>query len=67
MAHFETHEGPVFALTLVKPGQTGPKLRPHAEDRRVAILLPSHPARDTMFPRIATRTSRVRVPTGCAG
>jgi bla regulator protein BlaR1 len=29
--HFETREGPVFALTLVKPGKTGPKLRPHAE------------------------------------
>jgi uncharacterized protein (TIGR03435 family) len=29
--HFETHEGPVFALTLVKPGHTGPKLRPHAD------------------------------------
>ncbi|HEV3332232.1 MAG TPA: TIGR03435 family protein [Bryobacteraceae bacterium] len=29
--HFETREGPVFALTLVKPGKTGPKLRPHAQ------------------------------------
>jgi bla regulator protein BlaR1 len=29
--HFESREGPVFALTLVMPGQTGPKLRPHAE------------------------------------
>jgi uncharacterized protein (TIGR03435 family) len=29
--HFETHEGPVYALTLVRPGRTGPKLRPHAE------------------------------------
>ena len=27
--HFETREMPVFALTLVKPGQTGPKLIPH--------------------------------------
>jgi bla regulator protein BlaR1 len=27
--HFETQEVPVFALTLVKPGQTGPKLTPH--------------------------------------
>jgi uncharacterized protein (TIGR03435 family) len=30
-AHFETREGPVFALTLVKPGKLGPKLRPHAQ------------------------------------
>lgn len=29
--HFETREGPVFALTLVRPGHTGPKLRPHAD------------------------------------
>ena len=29
--HFETHEIPIFALTLVKPGKTGPKLRPHAD------------------------------------
>jgi uncharacterized protein (TIGR03435 family) len=29
--HFESREGPVMALMLVKPGQTGPKLRPHAE------------------------------------
>jgi bla regulator protein blaR1 len=30
-AHFETHERPVFALTLVKAGKLGPKLRPHSE------------------------------------
>jgi bla regulator protein blaR1 len=29
--HFETRDGPVFALTLVRPGETGPKLRPHAD------------------------------------
>jgi len=29
--HFETQDVPVFALTLVKPGTTGPKLHPHAE------------------------------------
>ncbi len=29
--HFETREASVFALTLVKPGETGPRLRPHAE------------------------------------
>jgi uncharacterized protein (TIGR03435 family) len=31
VVHFETREGPVLALTLAKPGQTGPKLRPHDE------------------------------------
>jgi uncharacterized protein (TIGR03435 family) len=30
-AHFETQDTPVLALTLVKPGKTGPKLRPHSE------------------------------------
>jgi bla regulator protein blaR1 len=29
--HFESPVVPVLALTLVKPGQAGPKLRPHAE------------------------------------
>jgi uncharacterized protein (TIGR03435 family) len=29
--HFETHETPVLAMTLTKPGKTGPGLRPHAE------------------------------------
>ena len=29
--HFESRQASVFALTLVKPGQTGPKLRPHAD------------------------------------
>jgi uncharacterized protein (TIGR03435 family) len=29
--HFETQELPAFALALIKPGKTGPRLRPHAE------------------------------------
>jgi bla regulator protein BlaR1 len=29
--HFETQQVPVLALTLAKPGKTGPRLRPHAE------------------------------------
>jgi bla regulator protein blaR1 len=29
--HFEGRETPVFALTLIKPGKLGPKLRPHSE------------------------------------
>jgi len=29
--HFESREGPVFALTLVRPGETGPKLQPHVK------------------------------------
>jgi bla regulator protein BlaR1 len=30
-AHFETKEGPVLALILVKPGKLGPKLIPHSK------------------------------------
>jgi len=29
--HFESRQGSVLALVLVKPGQTGPRLRPHAD------------------------------------
>ncbi len=29
--HFESREGPVLALTFVKPGKLGPKLLPHSE------------------------------------
>jgi uncharacterized protein (TIGR03435 family) len=29
--HFETHEVPILAMTLVKPAKTGPGLRPHAK------------------------------------
>ena len=29
--HFETREVPVLALVLVKPGRTGPRLRPHGD------------------------------------
>ena len=29
--HFETHEGPVMAMVLDKPGKLGPKLIPHAQ------------------------------------
>jgi len=30
-AHFETKEVPVLALSLVRPGKLGPKLRPHSD------------------------------------
>jgi len=31
VAHYETHDVPVLALTLVQPGKLGPKLIPHAD------------------------------------
>ena len=30
--HTETRQVPVFALVLIKPGKTGPRLRPYADD-----------------------------------
>ena len=32
IVHTETHQGPIFAMVLVKPGEMGPKLRPHSND-----------------------------------
>jgi uncharacterized protein (TIGR03435 family) len=31
-AHYETRQVPVYALILGKPGETGPRLRPHTDD-----------------------------------
>ena len=28
--HFESRQLPAFVMTLIKPGKTGPRLRPHA-------------------------------------
>jgi uncharacterized protein (TIGR03435 family) len=52
--HFETREGPIFALTLAKPGQMGPKLLPHSEgppcpDTFVTTNAPPKPSE--AFPR----------------
>lgn len=30
--HNETHQGEIFAMVLVRPGETGPKLHPHSND-----------------------------------
>jgi len=53
--HWETREVPVFALTLVKPGTTGPKLRPHDQgppcpDTDTPIVLPAPDAIPTLAP-----------------
>jgi uncharacterized protein (TIGR03435 family) len=45
--HFETHEVPVLAMTLVKPGKTGPGLRPHAEGPSCET-----PPRPELFPPV---------------
>lgn len=50
--HFETREVSVLALTLVKPGVPGPKLRPHAEGPPCpdAFVSGPPPARTDVFP-----------------
>ena len=51
--HFETQETAVMALTLVKPGKTGPKLRPHSEGpacEDVAAPAPQGRAGDASVP-----------------
>ncbi len=65
--HFETHEGPVYALTLVRPGHTGPKLRPHADGpacpdsfERTPGVIPPLPrnASDVFPPECGTTATR---------
>jgi len=41
--HFETEEVPVFALTLLKPGKLGPKLRLHADGPPCDARVPGDP------------------------
>jgi len=41
--HFESRDVPVFALGLIKPGQTGPKLRPHSEGPSCDVTLEATP------------------------
>jgi len=53
--HFETRQTSLFALTLIRPGKLGPKLRPHADgpscDQAAAPPTQSSHAIDTdMFP-----------------
>ncbi len=57
--HFETRDARVLALTLVKPGKTGPKLIPHAAGPACDA-----PVTETMFPRRCDSTARQRMPSG---
>jgi len=63
--HFDTREVRVFALTLVKPGQAGPKLRPHAEGPPCPApgTLSVPPQRDDVFPPNCD-TQQMRVKPG---
>lgn len=49
--HFELRETPVLALKLIKPGQTGPKLRPHSEGPTCdAVVADTPEMRRKVFP-----------------
>jgi bla regulator protein BlaR1 len=62
--HYETHEMPVYALTLIKPGKWGPKLIRHADGppcdasalEGPATGLPD-PSADVFPPRCETETT----------
>ena len=41
VARYETKQVPVFALTLAKPGKTGPQLRAHPADSPCSSAIPS--------------------------
>jgi bla regulator protein blaR1 len=65
--HFETRVVPVLALTLERPGRTGPKLRPHAEGPAcdVTVSLPakgSPPSIPPVYPQVCDVQGRYRMP-----
>jgi len=60
--HYETREAPVLALTLVKPGKTGPKLIPHSDGP------PCDATPDpSVFPSRCEATARQQGPGGFFG
>lgn len=59
--HYETHDLPVFAYVLAKPGKPGPQLQPHPADapcptrRRQPLLPPRRPRRHKPWPAVSRR------------
>ena len=53
--HFEPRQVPVLALTLIKPGKTGPRLRRHPEALECST-------RDDPFPRVCGTDSLITKP-----
>jgi bla regulator protein BlaR1 len=67
--HFETHVAPVLAMVLAKPGQTGPKLRPHSEGVPCEATPPTDqpPARDAaVFPPVCEVYMAMNYPNALA-
>jgi uncharacterized protein (TIGR03435 family) len=65
--HFETQVVPVLAMLLVKPGSTGPKLRPHSEGVPCEATPPTNgsPAQNVdAWPPVCDGYMRVSLPNG---
>ena len=52
--HNETRQLPVFALVPIKPGATGPQLRPHPADSSCSTAAPAQPAPGSVPAPLAT-------------
>lgn len=55
VAHFETHEEPIYNLVLAKPGRTGPQLTPYSD---------AHPCVDPVYPTQPAAKSTAAAPCG---
>ncbi len=69
VAHFESQQSSVFALTLVKPGKLGPNLRPHSEGPpcpgTATVLPPPGPLSSSdVFPPACEMFGMTRTPDG---
>jgi bla regulator protein blaR1 len=65
--HLETQVVPVLAMVLVKPGVTGPKLRPHSEGVPCESTPPTSgpPAPNALvWPPVCDAYMRIRLPNG---
>ncbi|HEX3571836.1 MAG TPA: TIGR03435 family protein [Acidobacteriaceae bacterium] len=62
--HMESHEGPVFALILLKRDRTGPQLKPHPADEPCSA---TSPAKATGLEPAFQAANRGTLPQSCGG
>ena len=55
VVHFETHDVPVIALVLVKPGKLGAQLRPHAQGPPCGAKIPPIDRNSPKMPEVWTQ------------
>ena len=65
--HYETHEMPVYTLTLVKPGTWGPKLIRHADGPPCDVSGPQNPATGLPDPGAGVFPPRCETSTSVPG